>query len=511
MHIDGNGTNRFRIRRTRFPRRHSLRENSSSTQFQKIATAHLSIVFIHIELRDFGFENSVSLLRFLSIIRSAQQPTYRQWDDVVLPVWWSQALRKRNMPAERAQRIEQLYHDARKRDPGQRAGFLEQACAGDEGLRREVESLLAEDDGVQSFLRQVEELYHAAREDRAALNKADPELRHEVELLLAQDGRPGRMEQLPLQAPVTLLPDSTVTPLAVGALLGPYKIEARIGAGGMGQVYRAADARLDRKVAIKISAQQFSARFEREARAISALNHPHICTLYDVGPNYLVMELVEGETLSDRLRKGPFPLDQAVKYAGQICDALDAAHKKGITHRDLKPGNVMVTKNGVKVLDFGLAKSQQDETLTASRAIMGTPAYMAPEQNEGKECDARTDIYALGLVLREMATGHRDGATLDLPPHLSHAIDRCLEKDPDDRWQSAHDIKLAVGQCSSFVPSDRPGGPRYWPLVAVLAVAAVVAAVGWWRVTSPCLRVFDGPASVTHRKITKATGFLGET
>ena len=213
------------------------------------------------------------------------------------------------------------------------------------------------------------------------------------------------------------------------------------------------------------------------------MNHPHICTLYDVGPNYLVMELVEGQTLSDRLRKGPLPLDEAVKYGGQICDALDAAHKKGITHRDLKPGNIMVTKNGVKVLDFGLAKSPQDETLTASRAIMGTPAYMAPEQNEGKECDARTDIYALGLVLREMATGHRDRATSDLPPHLSHVIDRCLAKDPDDRWQSAHDVKLAVGQSSSFVPSDHPRSRPYWPLAAVVTVAALVAAVGWWRAT----------------------------
>jgi serine/threonine-protein kinase len=347
------------------------------------------------------------------------------------------------MPAERAQRIEQLYHDARKRDPDQRAAFLDEACAGDEGLHREVESLLA------------------------------------------QDGRSGPMEQSALKTAAALPADSTMTLLAVGTQLGPYKIEARIGAGGMGQVYRATDTRLDRKVAVKISAQQFGARFEREARAISALNHPNICTLYDIGPNYLVMELVEGETLSDRLRKGPLPLGEAVKYVGQICDALDAAHKKGITHRDLKPLNIMVTKNGVKVLDFGLAKSQQDESLTASRVIMGTPAYMAPEQTEGKECDARTDIYALGLVLREVATGHRDGATSGLPPHLSNVIDRCLAKDPDDRWQSAHDIKLAIGQSSTFIPTDRPRSRPYWPLGAVVAVAALVAAVGWWRATWP--------------------------
>src|SRR5712692_6379462 len=180
----------------------------------------------------------------------------------------------------------------------------------------------------------MEELYHAAREDRAVLDQADPELRREVESLLAQDG-----VSLPT---LNLVSDSTVTQLAAGAQLGPYKIEARIGAGGMGEVYRAADTRLDRKVAIKISARQFSERFEREARAIAALNHPHICTLYDVGPNYLVMELVEGKPL-----KGPLPLDQALRYGSEIADALAAAHAKGIVHRDLKPGNIMVTKAGV--------------------------------------------------------------------------------------------------------------------------------------------------------------------
>jgi Tol biopolymer transport system component/predicted Ser/Thr protein kinase len=303
-------------------------------------------------------------------------------------------------------------------------------------------------------LRQVEELYHAAREDRAALDQADPELRREVESLLAQDG---------VSLPSLNLP--TVTQVAVGTLLGPYRIEALLGQGGMGQVYRAVDTRLDRKVAIKISAQQFSDRFEREARAISALNHPHICTLYDVGPNYLVMELVEGKPL-----KGPLPLDQALRYGAEIADALAAAHAKGIVHRDLKPGNIMVTKSGVKVLDFGLAKSQQDDNLTVTNAVMGTPKYMAPEQREGKECDARTDIYALGLVLREMAA--------DFP---SYVIDRCLEKDPDDRWQSAHDVKLAVGQSSSFVPSGKPniinGRLPYW---IAAGVAVLAAAVGWW-------------------------------
>ncbi len=308
--------------------------------------------------------------------------------------------------------------------------------------------------------RQVEELYHAAREDRAVLDQADPELRSEVESLLKQDG--ASLPRLP-----KLPDDTTVTQVAIGTQLGPYRIEALLGAGGMGQVYRAVDTRLDRKVAIKISAQQFSDRFEREARAISALNHPHICTLYDVGPNYLVMEYIEGSVL-----KGPLPLDQALKYAGQICDALAAAHAKGIVHRDLKPGNVMVTRNGVKVLDFGLAKSQRDETLTAANAIMGTPKYMAPEQREGKECDARTDVYALGLVLREMG----------LPPQFAHVIDRCLATEPESRWHSAKDVQfqLEVG----------PAMTSPAPLVGWIAAGVLlVAAVGWWlRTPSAPLR-----------------------
>jgi len=164
-----------------------------------------------------------------------------------------------------------------------------------------------------------------------------------------------------------------------GTTLGPYQIVSALGAGGMGQVFRARDTRLGRAVAIKVCDEQFIARFEREARAISALNHPHICTLYDVGPNYLVMELVEGETLAARLKKGKLSIEDALRYGGQLAAALAAAHAKGIIHRDLKPGNIMLTKSGVKVLDFGLAKSQEDETRTVSRVLMGTPAYMAPE------------------------------------------------------------------------------------------------------------------------------------
>ena len=175
--------------------------------------------------------------------------------------------------------------------------------------------------------------------------------------------------------------------LGVGAELGPYRIEALLGSGGMGQVFRARDTRLDRNVAVKVSRAPFQARFEREARAIAKLNHQHICTLYDVGSNYLVMELVEGETLAERLKKGPLPLALVLKYATQIADALAAAHARGIIHRDLKPQNIMLVKHGVKVLDFGLAKVTDGEPLTETQAVMGTPAYMAPEQHEGKAAD----------------------------------------------------------------------------------------------------------------------------
>ena len=211
----------------------------------------------------------------------------------------------------------------------------------------------------------------------------------------------------------------------------------------MGEVFRAVDTRLGRAVAIKITREQFSARFEREARAISALNHPNICTLHDVGPNYLVMELVEGETLAARLKNGPLPLQTALLYGSQITAALVEAHGKGIIHRDLKPGNIMIGKSGVKVLDFGLARSGQDETVTASHMIIGTPAYMAPEQREGKPADARTDIYAFGCVLYEMLTGARVGPQRKpiRPRKLEQIVNRCLEEDPARRWQSAAELQ----------------------------------------------------------------------
>src|SRR6266849_5952575 len=275
-------------------------------------------------------------------------------------------------------------------------------------------------------------------------------------------------------------------PLSPGVRLGPYEILDAIGAGGMGEVYRAKDTRLDRTVAIKILPAQFSSdpvrkqRFEREAKTISSLNHPHICVLHDVGHqdgiDYLVMECVEGETLAKRLEKGALPLEQVLKIGGQIADALDKAHRSGVVHRDLKPGNIMLTPTGAKLLDFGLAKPAaplasvatltaavtQSSPMTEQGAIVGTFQYMSPEQIEGKELDGRSDIFSLGAVLYEMLTGQRAfqgksqlsvaSAILEkepapittvkplTPPALDHAIRRCLTKDPDERWQTARDL-----------------------------------------------------------------------
>src|SRR6058998_596830 len=255
--------------------------------------------------------------------------------------------------------------------------------------------------------------------------------------------------------------------LATGARLGPYEILALIGAGGMGEVYKARDTRLDRVVAVKVCAEQFSERFEREARAVAALNHPNICALYDVGPNYLVMEYVEGPTLA-----GPMPLAEALPIARQIAEALEAAHEKGIIHRDLKPANIKLTAGGkVKVLDFGLAKAFDTEprnpssdpansptlTISATRAgmILGTAGYMSPEQARGKPVDRRADIWSFGVVLYEMLSGRQlygGGETItdtlasvvkeapdwnalpkDTPPHIRRLLERCLRKDPKSR------------------------------------------------------------------------------
>ena len=254
-------------------------------------------------------------------------------------------------------------------------------------------------------------------------------------------------------------------PLAPGTRLGPYEILSPLGAGGMGEVYRARDPRLNRDVAIKVSRDQFSDRFDREARAVAALNHPNICHLYDVGPNYLVMELVEGETL-----KGPLPLDEALKIADQIALALEAAHEKGIIHRDLKPANIKITPEGVvKVLDFGLARIAADsvdqgnsptllEMPTEAGTILGTAGYMAPEQARGKKADKRADIWAFGVVLYEIVTGKRlfPGATAGeilagvlkdepdlsaVPVKVRRLIQSCLEKEPKNRLRDIGDYR----------------------------------------------------------------------
>ena len=313
--------------------------------------------------------------------------------------------------------------------------------------------------------------------------------------------------------------------LTVGDHLGHYKIVSMIGKGGMGEVYLGTDTRLGRPVAIKVSSREFNDRFEREAKAISTLNHPNICTLYDVGPNYLVMEYIEGETLSKIIERGPLPLDKALQYAVQIVDALAAAHAKGVIHRDLKPGNVIITRNGAKVLDFGLAKLSTEkispesaaniqtvtEPITRAGAILGTLYYMSPEQVEGKEADERSDIFSFGVVFYEMITGQRpfngdtQAAVLasllkDQPPPMNQrqpgvprAIERmvrkCLEKKPDDRWHSARDLKpmlelidldappssMSSASASIPIPVQTPARkPWLWPSVA----AAVVLALG---------------------------------
>jgi len=330
-------------------------------------------------------------------------------------------------------------------------------------------------------------------------------------------------------------------PLAPGTHLGPYEIVGPLGAGGMGEVYRARDTRLDRTVAIKILPAQFSSdpvrkqRFEREAKTISSLNHPHICVLHDIGhqdgTDYLVMECVEGETLAKRLEKGPLPLDQALQYGSQMAAALDKAHRSGVVHRDLKPGNIMLTKSGVKLLDFGLAKPVSEafasgqtlsispktsRPLTAEGAIVGTMQYMSPEQLEGKETDARSDLFSFGAVLYEMLTGNHafDGksqasviaAILEhepkplsafqptAPPALDRLIRTCLAKDPEERVQTAHDVKLqlqwiAEGGSQAGEAGRIPAGRGRWHYAGWLVAAAffvlmTATGVAWWRASN---------------------------
>jgi serine/threonine protein kinase len=338
------------------------------------------------------------------------------------------------METERWKQVDNLLQSVLERRPEEREAFLRQACGDDKSLEGEVRSLLAMEQEAGNFLQ-----VPVMEPDRTVTQDA-PQLQ--------QDFGPNG--------------------LTVGASLGPYRIERKLGEGGMGEVYRAVDTRLGRSVAIKIAGVQYSAHFEREARAISSLNHPHICTLYDVGPNYLVMELVDGETMSARLRSGPITVKTALLYASQILAGLAEAHSKGIVHRDLKPGNIMIATSGIKVLDFGLAKSTRDETITATGMVVGTPAYMAPEQRVGIPADVRSDIYSFGCILYEMLTGARVGTPLKRVPSrsLEKIINRCLESDPGLRWQSAADLQRELGKATANAS----------PWRTVSAAAAIVAA-----------------------------------
>ena len=334
--------------------------------------------------------------------------------------------------------------------------------------------------------------------------------------------------------------------LEPGTTLGPYQIDAPLGAGGMGEVYKATDTRLDRTVAIKVLPEHVAAdpdlkqRFEREARTVAALNHPHICTLFDIGregeTDFLVMEYLDGETVAQRLEKGALPLDQALQIAIEIADALDKAHRQGIVHRDLKPGNIMLTKAGAKLLDFGLAKlrkpgtvdatgfsaaATQTEPLTARGMILGTLPYMAPEQVQGKDTDARTDLFAFGAIVYEMVTGRRvftgDNqasliaailetqppplSTLDpvTPPALDHLVMRCLAKDADDRWQTARDLHEQLAWIRTG--GSEPGGDG---LASGVAQSAYRRTLLWALTTLVVGSVVTGAVVWTARPVTPA-------
>src|SRR5262245_44941687 len=422
---------------------------------------------------------------------------------------------------ERWHQINQIYDAAVDVEEKNRASFLEEACGDDADLRQEVESLLAYDRQAKQFINQPA-----------------------------------------LQATAVKL--SNEPPSLIGRKLGPYQIQVALGAGGMGEVYKARDTRLNRTVAIKVLPRYLSERadlrqrFEREARAIAGLNHPNICALHDIGReegiDCLVMEYVDGQTLSQCLRKGPLPTAQLLRTAVEIATALDQAHRQGVIHRDLKPGNIMLTKTGAKLLDFGLAKRQapvlrtgatsvevalrataglatQSESLTEEGMILGTLEYMAPEQVEGKETDTRTDIFALGVVIYEMATGRKafEGdskasltaaiLTAEPPPitkiqpltpaALDRVVKRCLAKHPEDRWQTARDLASELKWIAEAggIPGEAAGAESAglklianrrrreqlaWALVVTLLIAGIVSVFSYLRlVRTPTRAIFS--------------------
>ncbi len=397
------------------------------------------------------------------------------------------------MHPDRWSEVEKLYHDALEREPGERMAFLDQSP--DEELRREVQSLLRNEQ----------------KGDRLFENSPwKPSLGQ-----FASGEEPGPA-------------------LAAGTRLGPYEIVSPIGAGGMGEVYRARDTRLNRTVAIKIvwpshlDSDAARKRFEHEARALSSLNHPHICALYDVGHqdgiDYLVMEYLDGETLAQNLKKGRLPLDQALRFAIEIAEALDQAHRHGVIHRDLKPGNIMVTRDGhVKVLDFGLAKQRRPAaesatlSLTEQGAVVGTAGYMSPEQVRGEESDQCSDLFSFGVVLYEMLSGKQAFAggssvevmhavlkneppdlPLTVPPALEHIVRRCLEKDPTRRFQTAADLEFALHHCLTSSPARAVSKRRAWPKWAMAAsVLAAGVAFVWLSRPLPPPRV-TGIIQITH-------------
>jgi len=417
---------------------------------------------------------------------------------------------------ERLREIERLFHDAREQPPAGRDGFLARACADDPALRREVESLLAQP--------------------------------------------PAGLIDAPVAALVAQLASAPAPRLAPGASVGPYRIERLLDVGGMGEVYRARDARLDRDVAIKILPQVFTnhperlARFEREARLLAALNHPNVGAIYGLeeieGARALVLELVEGETLADRIRRGPAPVAEALAIARQIADALDAAHEKGIVHRDLKPANIKVTPDGVvKVLDFGLAKAAIGEgstpdltrspTMTVGGTlegtILGTAAYMSPEQTRGQAVDKRTDIWAFGCVLYELLTGdltfpgetvsdtiaailrrEPDWAALPAttPPRVARLLQRSLEKDLKRRLRDIADARAELddalaGKAPAMVVGRAPivSAPSRWRRWAAIILIALASALAGWSVR----RLNPAPDNpLSNAVFTRLTNFEGD-
>ena len=382
------------------------------------------------------------------------------------------------MDPKRWRRIEELYQSAADRNAEDRDAFLAEQCHGDRDLRREVESLLKEPGSGSGRLLDAPAVYAAG----------------------------------------SLLPETSATALAPGTQLGPYRLVRPLGMGGMGSVYEACDSRLNRFVAIKFSHARFTERFESEAHAIAQLNHPNICTLHDIGPNYLVMERVEGKTLAERIAGGPLPLPEAVEIVYQAAQGLRFAHEKGVLHRDIKPANIMMTAEGhVKIMDFGLAKLSQppeksdDRTdtigLTAPGAVIGTPAYMSPEQARGQAADRQSDIWSLGVVTYEMLTGRRPFAgdnslsllrsitddepqkvsmlRSDCPAGLDRMVHKALAKDRGQRYGSAAEMLLDLESLRRGQSREPKRLPLLYAAGAVLALAVFVIFLAGKRAAPP--------------------------